>query len=303
MTGCRLVGWNWIQRKQRIQATWPLFSLDPVSSQQLSQISITDIPLQSTTIRVGESALDLVVIIDSKLSLSAHVAALCRTGFYHLRQLRPVLISLTHEAARTLIQAFISRRLDYYNSLLYGVSDNLNLIRRVQSVQNTASARLLTGARRRDHISPVLRQLYWLPVQRRVDYKLACFVFSSLLATHLRTSPTRYIWSLKVPDGGVGYALPPTDRVVPFHVHTTHSATGASLLPGHMFVTVFQPTCATRTLHPAVSRVNSKRICFNVVFRTQCDLRYINKYPHLLTYLLTYLNCYKIKVNKIQITL
>jgi len=61
------------------------------SSQQLSQISITDIPLQSTTIRVGEFALDLGVIIDSKLSLSAHVAALCRTGFYHLRQLRPML--------------------------------------------------------------------------------------------------------------------------------------------------------------------------------------------------------------------
>jgi len=68
-------------------------------------------------------------------------------------------------------------RLDYCNSLLYGVSDNL--IRRVQSVQN-AAARLLTGAGRRDHISPVLRQLHWLPVQRRVHYKLACFVFSSL---------------------------------------------------------------------------------------------------------------------------
>jgi len=57
------------------------------------------------------------------------------------------------------------------------VSDNL--IRRVQSVQN-AAARLLTGAGRCDHISPVLQQLHWLPVQRRIDYKLACFVFSSL---------------------------------------------------------------------------------------------------------------------------
>jgi len=49
----------------------------------------------------------------------------------------------------------------------------------VTSVQN-AAARLLTGTRRVDHISPVLRQLHWLPVQRRVDFKLACFVFSSL---------------------------------------------------------------------------------------------------------------------------
>ena len=95
-------------------------------------------------IKVGESARDLDVIIDSKLSLSAHIATLCRAGFYHLRQLRPVLRSLTHEAAKTLVQAFISSRLDYCNSLLYGVSNTL--IRKVQSVQN-AAARLLIGSK------------------------------------------------------------------------------------------------------------------------------------------------------------
>jgi len=42
------------------------------------------------------------------------------------------------------------------------------------------AARLLTGTRRGEHISPVLCQLHWLPVQRRIDFKLACFVFSSL---------------------------------------------------------------------------------------------------------------------------
>jgi len=49
------------------------------------------------------------------------LAPLCRSDFYHLRQLRPVLRSLTHEAARTLVHAFIPSRLDYCNSLLYGV--------------------------------------------------------------------------------------------------------------------------------------------------------------------------------------
>jgi len=122
-----------------------------------SQISINDIPLQSATTRVFKSARDLGVVIDSKLSSSALVAALCRSGFYHLRQLRPVLRSLTHKAARTLVQAFISFRLDYCNSLLYGVSHGN--VRKVQSVQN-AAARFLTGTRRGDHISPVLRQLH-----------------------------------------------------------------------------------------------------------------------------------------------
>ena len=65
------------------------------------------------------------------------------------------------------------------------------------------------------------------------DYKLACFVFSSL-SGHVPPYLADDIWSRKVIDGG--YALPPTDRV-PFHAHTTHSATGASLSPGHVFGT------------------------------------------------------------------
>jgi len=54
-----------------------------------------------------------------------------------------------------------------------------DIFRRLQSVQN-AAARLITGTRRRDHITPVLRDLHWLPVRRRVDYKLALLVYMSL---------------------------------------------------------------------------------------------------------------------------
>jgi len=48
-----------------------------------------------------------------------------------------------------------------------------------QSVLNAAS-RLITGVRLCDHITPVLQQLLWLPVRRRVDYKVACLVHQSL---------------------------------------------------------------------------------------------------------------------------
>ena len=77
-----------------------------------------------------------------------------------------------------LVQAFISCRLDYCNSLLFGISDGL--LRRLQSVQNTA-ARLVTGARRCDHITPVFRQLHWLPVRQRVVFKIAGLVHQSLV--------------------------------------------------------------------------------------------------------------------------
>jgi len=98
----------------------------------------------------------------------------CWSRFYQLRQLRPAVRSLTADAAKTLISAFILCCLGHCNSLLCGVSDSL--IRKLQSVQNAAAC-LITGARRCDHITPVLELLHWLPVRRRVDYEVACLVY------------------------------------------------------------------------------------------------------------------------------
>ena len=38
----------------------------------------------------------------------------------------------------------------------------------------------ITGTRRRDHISPVLQQLHWLPVHQHIKFKLAVLVYKSL---------------------------------------------------------------------------------------------------------------------------
>jgi len=122
------------------------------SGQQLKHVDISDIPLLSTTIQVVESAQDLGVFLDSRLTLSAHVAALCRSGYYQLRHLCR-LIQSTVEAARTAVAAFISCQLDYCSLLLCGLPDTL--LRKLQSVQN-ATARLITGTRRSDHIAGIM---------------------------------------------------------------------------------------------------------------------------------------------------
>jgi len=49
----------------------------------------------------------------------------------------------------------------------------------IQFVQN-AAARLVTGTRRCEHITPALRQLHWLPVRQRIQYKLASSAFRAL---------------------------------------------------------------------------------------------------------------------------
>ena len=69
-----------------------------------------------------------------------------------------------------------------YNLLLFLLYITDGLLRKLQSIQSTA-AHLVTGARRCDHIciiTPVLRQLHWLPVRQWVKYKVACLVHQSL---------------------------------------------------------------------------------------------------------------------------
>ena len=73
-----------------------------------------------------------------------------------------------------IVQAFISCRLDYYNSLLFDISDGL--VRSLESVQN-AAARLVTGACRCDHITPVVQQLHWLPIHQRVVFKIVGLIY------------------------------------------------------------------------------------------------------------------------------
>jgi len=68
-------------------------------------------------------------------------------AFFLLRDTttQPAVRSLSEDASKTLVQAFISCRLDYCNSLFFGISDGL--MSRLQSVQNAAT-RLVTGTRR-----------------------------------------------------------------------------------------------------------------------------------------------------------
>ena len=68
----------------------------------------------------------------------------------YLQQLRPITKSMTEDAAETVVQAFISHRLDYRNSLLVGVAHNV--LKRLQLVQN-AAARLITRTERQAHIT------------------------------------------------------------------------------------------------------------------------------------------------------
>ena len=72
------------------------------------------------------------------------------------------------------------RKLDSCHSLPYGLPQHL--ISRLQSMQNTA-ARVVTRTRKFDHITPFLKQPYWLPVRYRIVFIILLPVYKALNGT------------------------------------------------------------------------------------------------------------------------
>ena len=78
------------------------------------------------------------------------------------------------ETAITVACAVVSARLDYCNALLASMSEaNLDKLQRVQN----ALTRVVTGLHRRDHITPALIEIHWLPVRARITFKVAMLVY------------------------------------------------------------------------------------------------------------------------------
>ena len=140
----------------------PLIEVIQVSSEQIMPVS---------------SARNLGVIFDQEITLVEHVTTICKTCFLHLRNIAKIRYSLSQKDTEILVHAFISSKLDSCNSLLYGLPQTL--IDRLQAVQNCA-AHLVTRSRKHDHITPILKQLHWLPVYSRIKYKILLLTFKAL---------------------------------------------------------------------------------------------------------------------------
>lgn len=126
---------------------------------------------------VKPSAKSLGVILEPDLCFKKQINAVVKNSFYQLRVITRLKPTLSFKDLETVIHAFITSRLDYCNALYFGLPQNQ--LARLQLVQN-AAARLLTGTKRREHISPVLSSLHWLPVSFRIDFKMLLLVFKSL---------------------------------------------------------------------------------------------------------------------------
>ena len=132
------------------------------------------------SVAASQSAWSLGVIFDEHMSFHAHVSSICRSSFYHLRNLSRIGKYFTKESAEVAVHAFVTSKLDYCNALLYGLPKYQ--LQRLQYLQNTAAIVVLQLSKFQ-HITPVLCELHWLPIQYRIIFKILLLVYKSLNGT------------------------------------------------------------------------------------------------------------------------
>jgi hypothetical protein len=143
----------------------------------VNAVSHLDLKIGGSVISPSASIKNLGITFDHCLSMKQHVSNLCRNINFHLRNLYKIRRYIDRNTCAHAVRSLILSRLDYGNSLLAGMSNSD--MQRLQRLQNRA-ARLIFQVGKRTSASPLLRELHWLPVQQRIDFKVLVHVYNSL---------------------------------------------------------------------------------------------------------------------------
>ena len=140
--------------------------------------------VENVSVKVGESLIqstdrvrNLGAIFSPSMEMEHQINSVCRSAYFHLRNIGHIRKYLTVDATKSLVNALVTSRLDYCNALLIGVPNTV--LSKLQRVQNTA-ARIITRTPRWNHITPVLKDLHWLPVCYRIQFKILTHTYKAL---------------------------------------------------------------------------------------------------------------------------
>ena len=112
------------------------------TKQQLEKVNFSSITVGDALIEATSEVRNLGSWFDSHLNMSIHISKLCASAFCHLYNIGRI---------RKFLRGFVTSRVDYCNSLLYGLP--AIQINKMQRVLN-AAARLVSRAPRYCHVTP-----------------------------------------------------------------------------------------------------------------------------------------------------
>ena len=154
----------------------------------------------SAELKPSEHPKNIGVIFDPHVSLDRQIASVCKSAFYSIRAISHIRKFQSLDTAKTLVHALVISKVDHCNAIIYGLPKYKIVC--LQYVLNSA-ARLVTLTHKHDHITPVLMELHWLPVEQHIEYKILLYthkvvhgVAPKLKGTFriLQTREKPYVW-------------------------------------------------------------------------------------------------------------
>ena len=147
------------------------------SKRQLDKCETTSIDVNNTIVKCSPTIKYLGALLDQHLQLSQHITRKCRTAMTNLQMIKFLHPSLTQETAHMLVRGLVTSHLDYCNAIFAGLPNVL--LKTLQKVQNIA-AKLVLGYSKYDSSKMALNTLHWLPVKKRIDFKILSLVHKCL---------------------------------------------------------------------------------------------------------------------------
>jgi hypothetical protein len=140
-------------------------------------IPSTSILIDGIEVQPVSTVRNLGIYLDSTVSMKTHVSKTVAGCFNALRLIKSIRRSVSTTALKTLVSSLVLTKLDYGNATLAGIRKYL--LNRLQSVLN-AAARMICHLPYGEHVTPFLRDLHWLSVPERIQFKLSSIVYRCL---------------------------------------------------------------------------------------------------------------------------
>jgi hypothetical protein len=145
--------------------------------QNLTTLTMETIQVGDCTIERSKHVRNIGAIFDPQLKMDVQVSQTCRSAWHRIHQISKIRPYLSIEETKSVIHAYVTSKIDQNNSLLLGAPDNL--LSKIQKVQN-AAAKIIFRRKKYDHVTPLLRELHWLPVPQRIVFKTLLLTYKAL---------------------------------------------------------------------------------------------------------------------------
>lgn len=165
------------------------------SSKRLSKhINTNSLNVAGDDVKIGDNIRLLGAWLDRFLTMEVHARKKAKAASLALMKIRHIRQYITDDICKLLVNALVTSHVDYCNGILAGCSNKVvNILQRIQ----TQAAKLILNRRKWESSSKALRDLHWLPVRKRICYKILVTVFNCL-----QGNAPRYLMDLLVKNEG-----------------------------------------------------------------------------------------------------